>query len=342
MQWAHAAGLDVVLDMHQDVYGEGFGFGGAPRWTCDESYYAAFVPRDNWLLNYSDANVLACYDHFWTDAVVQDSYAAMWGHVAERLAGEPAIIGFDPMNEPHWGTYSVAQFEHDRLQPAYARVVTAVRAHAPWLVFAEPAASRNLGIATKLAPFDVRDVVYAPHLYDATAELGGEFDAARRENLMAIATDLAADAARLGVPLWIGEYGGNGTSPAIGAYMDAAYDGAAAAFAGTMYWAFDRSDGYAILDADGNEKPLLLDAIVRPYPARIAGEPLSWSYDETTRTLSVSWKPDAAITAPTVIVTPARVYPNGVDVECAGCTVEPGDGEVAISGGSSVVVTPRP
>jgi endoglycosylceramidase len=342
MQWAHAAGLDVVLDMHQDVYGEGFGFGGAPRWTCDESYYAAFVPRDNWLLNYSDANVLACYDHFWTDASVQSAYAAMWGHVAERLAGEPAIIGFDPMNEPHWGTYPVPMFERDRLQPSYARVITAVRAHAPWIVFAEPAASRNLGIASKLEPFTIPDVVYAPHMYDPTAELNGEFDAARRESLLAAATDLAADAQRLGIPLWIGEYGGIGTSPAIGAYMDAAYDGAASTFAGTMYWAFDRSDGYAILDPDGNEKPLLLDAIVRPYPARIAGEPLAWSYDETSRTLTVSWQPDAAITAPTVIITPARVYPNGVDVECGGCTALRSDGEVAISGGSSVTVTPRP
>src|SRR5678816_4392146 len=33
MQWAADAGLAVILDMHQDLYGEGFGFDGAPRWT---------------------------------------------------------------------------------------------------------------------------------------------------------------------------------------------------------------------------------------------------------------------------------------------------------------------
>jgi len=341
MQWAHAAGLDVVLDMHQDVYGEGFGFGGAPRWTCDEQYYAAFVPRDQWLLNYADANVLACYDHLWTDTELQNAYAAMWGHVAAHLANEPAIVGFDPMNEPHWGTYSVAMFEVDRLQPFYGRVIEAVRAQAPWLVFAEPSSSRNLGFATKLAPFDVADVIYAPHLYDPSAELGDDFTATRRDAFLATAADLAADAERLGIPLWIGEYGGNAASPQIGAYMDAAYDGTASSFAGTMYWAFDRSDGYAILDPDGNEKPALLDAIVRPYPARIAGEPLTWSYDELARTLTVSWQPDSSILAPTVIVTPVRVYPNGVDVACDGCTVTPGDGEVTISGGSSVTITPR-
>ena len=26
-------GVHVILDMHQDVYGEGFGGNGAPRWT---------------------------------------------------------------------------------------------------------------------------------------------------------------------------------------------------------------------------------------------------------------------------------------------------------------------
>lgn len=341
MQWAHAAGLEVVLDMHQDVYGEGFGFGGAPRWTCDERYYAAFVPREPWLLNYSDENVLACYDHLWTDDELQRAYAAMWGHVAERLAGEPAIVGFDPMNEPHWGTYPVAMFEADRLQPFYARVIAAVRTHAPWIVFAEPAASRNLGFATKLAAFDVPDVVYAPHMYDPTAELGGEFSETRREALLATAADLAADAQRLELPLWIGEYGGIGTSPQIGPYMDAAYDGAAAAFAGTMYWAYDRSDGYGLLDLEGNPKPLLLDAIVRPYPARIAGEPLAWSYDEATRTLAVQWRPDPAVRAPTVIVTPAHVYPSGAEVACDGCTVVERAGEVELGGGSSATLTPR-
>ena len=83
------------------------------------------MPRDNWLLNYADENVLACYDHLWSDDALQSSFAAMWGHVAARLANEPAIIGFDPMNEPHWGTYAVSMFEVDRLQPFYGKAITA-------------------------------------------------------------------------------------------------------------------------------------------------------------------------------------------------------------------------
>ena len=344
MQWAREAGLDVVLDMHQDVYGEGFGFGGAPRWTCPEMYYAAFVPNENWILNYGNTNVLACYDHLWTDESLQVAYAAMWGHVAARLAGEVAILGIDPMNEPHWGTHAVTTFEIERLQPVYSRVIEAVRANAPgWLVFAEPSSSRNLGFASRLAPFDVPGVVYAPHMYDQTAELSGEFDARRRESLLATAMDLQADAERLELPLWIGEYGGIATSPQIGAYMDAAYDGAAAAFASTMYWAFDRGGGYSMLDEAGNEVVSLLDAIVRPYAERIAGEPVATDYDDTTRTLAVTWRPDGSIGAPTVIVAPARVYPGGVGITCEGCTaVDHGDEIHVTSAAASATVTIAP
>lgn len=330
MRWAHDAGLTVVLDMHQDVYGEGFGYDGAPRWTCAESYYAAFAPREPWLVNYTDPNVLACFDHLWTDDALQASFAAMWRHVAARLADQPAIIGFDPLNEPHWGTHGVATFEVEALQPFYDRVIAAVRAEAPWVVFAEPSSARNAGFGTQLAPFAVPDVVYAPHMYDPMAEVTGAFDDARRAALLATAADLAGEAARLGVPLWIGEYGGIATSTAIGAYMDAAYDGAAAAFAGSTYWSYDRGGGYGLLDDAGDEIAALVDAVARPYPAAIAGEPLAWRYDEDARALEVSWRPDPAVAAPTVLIAPARAYPDGVDVTCAGCAVERAGDEIRI------------
>ena len=346
--WAREAGLDVILDMHQDVYGEGFGFDGAPRWTCDASYYAAFVPRDPWPLSYTDPNVLACIDRLMTDPTLQQQFAAMWGHVAARLAAAPAVIGFDPLNEPHWGTAPVAMFEAERLQPLYDQVISAVRASAPWVVFAEPSASRNLGFATKLAPFTQPDVVYAPHLYDPNAELQGTFDAAHRDALLATADDLRADGERLGVPVWIGEYGGRAASPSIGAYMDAAYDGAAAALAGSMYWAMDRGGGYSIYDAQGVAVPALLDAIVRPAPVRVAGTPVSWTYDDAARVLVVTWRPDPALTAPTVIAVPPRAYPSGVAVDCGGCTVEAIEGEVrlassppVVDGIATVTISPR-
>ena len=73
-----------------------------------------------------------------------------------------------------------------------------------------------------------------------------------------------------------------------------------------------------LLDADGTEIAALVDAVVRPYPSRVGGDPVSWRYDDATRELELTWRSDPAIRAPTVINAPAPVYPTGVTVECVG------------------------
>jgi len=319
--WAAKAGLLVVVDSHQDVYGEGFNGNGAPRWTCSEALYKAHKPVSPWFLNYSSPQVMACFDGLFSDASLGQAYAAMWAQVARKLKGHANIVGFDVMNEPHWGTYNVFTFEKDRLQPFYDRVVKAVRAEAPgWVAFLEPANSRNMGIKTSLQPFAYPDTVYAPHSYDPQAEQGNGFDETRRTTMLNNIKALAAEAVSLRSALWIGEYGGIADHKGIGAYMDANYDGVAAAAASQMYWDYGKGGGYAPLDKDGKEKKALLDAIVRPYPRRVSGDPVSYAFDEKTRTFTLTYRPAAAITAPTLIAVPARVYPTGYDVVCGGCT----------------------
>lgn len=333
MQWAHDAGLAVVLDMHQDVYGEGFGYDGAPRWTCDEAHYAAFTPIEPWGLNYGDPAVMACFDHLWTDAPTRGALTAAWRHVAERLGDQPAVIGFDIINEPSWGSYGVAQFERDRLQPFYEDTIADVRKVAPhWVAFVEPANSRNLGFDTGLQPFEAINVVYAPHLYDVAAEQSGGFDPAKAGGLLEVAAELGAEAEVLGTPIWIGEYGGQALDPQVGAYLHTDYQAMASVAAGSMAWAYDKGGGYSLLDAEGNEQPALVDAIVRPAPSRIAGKPHGWSYDPDTRVLEVAWLADPVITAPTIVIAPARIYPEGVTVECGGCTVEVLGDELHLTG----------
>jgi endoglycosylceramidase len=306
LDWAEAHGILVVLDMHQDVYGEGFGFDGAPRWTCDEARYADFELREPWPLNYLDDNVVACFDELWMDPAKGEAFAAAWAHVAAALGDHPAVNGFDVINEPHWGSTPVIDFERDLLQPFYDRVVAAVRAEAPgWVAFLEPAASRNLGFPTTLEPFAYADVVYAPHAYDATAEQGGGFDPERRDSFMRNINNLREEADRLGAALWIGEYGGMNDDPNLGAYMAAAYDGAGAVGASTMYWDYGRGGGYHPLDADGNEIPAVIDAIARSYPSRIAGDLVDYTYvdpPDQAATFTVRWRPDPRITAPTEII----------------------------------------
>jgi endoglycosylceramidase len=337
IQLAHAAGLAVVIDMHQDVYGEGFGFDGAPAWTCDAANYASFTPKEPWGLNYGAPEVMACFDHLWSDAATRGALTAAWKHVAERLADEPAVIGFDILNEPSWGSHAVGSFERDVLQPFYEETIAEVRTIAPhWVAFVEPSNSRNLGFATSLQPFAATNVVYAPHLYDVAAEQTGGFDPAKATALIEDAADLAGEAEALGTPLWIGEYGGQGADPEIGAYMHADYQATAAVAAGAMAWAYDKGGGYSLLTADGAEVPALVDAIVRPAPSRIAGNPTGWSFDPDSRVFELSWTADPRITAPTIVIAPARVYPEGIVVDCD-CSVERVGDEVHLTRATGVV-----
>ena len=341
IEMADAAGLGVVIDMHQDVYGEGFGFDGAPAWACDATNYMGFVPMQPWGINYADSHVMACFDALWADP---SKLVAAWKHVAERLADEPAIIGFDPINEPSWGSYAVATFEKDKLQPYYESAIAAVRAAAPhWLAFVEPSNLRYLGFSTSLHEFKDTGIVYAPHLYDVQAEQNAMFDPSHAQDLIDTAADYQREATDIGGALWIGEYGGQAVDPQIAAYLDADYTGAAAMSAGSMYWAYDEGGAYSLLDTSDHEVPAIVGPVVRPAPARVAGTPLGWTFDPATSEFTFQWKPDARIKEPTTIMIPARSYPAGYTVDCGGCQVTMGS-DLELSGvtGNLASVTVRP
>ncbi len=323
--WAHDAGLLVVLDMHQDLYGEGFlGGDGAPKWTCDDARYAAFKPTKPWFLGSLDPNVGACFDTLYTNADMRGHLVEAWRQLALRLAKYDNVLGFDPLNEPFWGTANLSTFEAERLAPLYGEITTAVRSAAPgWLVFAEPSASRNLGFGSSFPKLPFEGVVYSPHAYDPSAESGMGFDPDHRQSMLQKISDMRDEATAIDASLFIGEYGGDPGQPGITEYMTAAYDGAGAVGASTTYWAYDKGDqGYGLLHADGTEKKELADVLTRPYPMRVAGKLTSYGFDPNMHVATIQWEPDATVSAPTEIAVPVRVFPHGVIVDCGGCMVD--------------------
>ncbi len=326
--WAKRAGLLVIVDMHQDIYGEGFDGNGAPRWTCDKARYDAFVPAKSWFFSYLDPNVIACFDGLWTSPELQDSYAEAVAAVARRVRDDEVVIGYDVMNEPFWGSQPTVTFEPSVLGPFYARVMDRVRKDSPSAIaFLEPAATRNLGLATQFERMPVEQAVYAPHAYDTTAEQGKGFSAAAKSAYLSRIAKYKVEADEFGTPLWIGEYGGTSGSTGIIEYLDAAYEGAGMAGAGSMLWSYDFDGGYGLVNADRTDKPAILDVVVRPVPRRVAGDAVDYAFDSKTRVFTTSFAPVASITAPTELVAPARVYPSGFDVDCGDCAFER-DGDV--------------
>ena len=320
--WARDAGLYVVLDMHQDVYGLGFASGGgdgAPLWTCDASNYASFQPTNPWFFENLSAQVTGCWDGFWNSDDLQARYAEAWRQVALRLVAYDNVLGFDVMNEPYWGSYEIEHFEQDRLEPLYERVVPAVRSAAPsWIAFLEPSSARNLGGTTNLTPPPFGNYVYAPHSYDRNAESGNGYDPADTPGIVSNIAALAQEAQARGGALWIGEYGGTQGEPGIVPYMTATSDGASAVSGSTMYWDYTMG-GYGLLAPDGTESQPLVNTLVRPYPEVVGGDPQGWTFDGSTSTFVLTYHPDRSVAAPTVVVVPSRVYPSGYAVACGGC-----------------------
>ncbi len=355
LDWAHDHGIRVVLDMHQDVFGEGFHFGGdedgrggsdgdgAPLWACNERNYADFRsmdPIDPWFFNVLRPSVMDCLIRLWApNSKVMDHMIHSWAVVAQRLGDHPAVIGFDPLNEPFH--VNIANFDSTRLSRYYNLVVKRIRQYAPhWIAFVEPSSTRNMGIAPNLE-LDFDNIVYAPHSYDVNAETGAGFLLDHEPALRHHVEELQGDADKLNAPLWIGEYGGMADRPNIFEYMNTQNEAAGMHAAGNSYWNYTRDNWYGILvrkghekpGPQGDEKPELMRALIRVYPTRVAGDPVNWLYSPESEGFIFKYRPDRSIKAPTEISIAPRLYKDGYEVICDGCkwTSEPDKGRLLIT-----------
>lgn len=107
--YAKQHGIYVILDMHQDLYGEKFG-GGAPLWaTIDEGkpHHTGGTWSDAYFISPA---VQTAFDSFWNNTPVadgtgvQDHLIKTWAMLAERYAQQRHVVGFDVLNEPFVGS----------------------------------------------------------------------------------------------------------------------------------------------------------------------------------------------------------------------------------------------
>jgi len=309
---AGAVGLHVIVDMHQDVFGRGFGGDGAPRWACDEALYDSFTPPDEWFLGYFEPEVGECFDRLWQDAELRGAYAAAWGRVAEALAGAGGLLAYELINEPYWGTASVRQFEREIAPAAYAEWIDAIRAHddAAWVMMG-PASAANVGLSSFLVPPDRPRLIYGPHLYPPSLERGMGWTGTHAE-VLEDALTIAEDALRMGLPVVVGETGARRDVDGATTFLDQAYDAFDAQRLGVTQWEGGRRGptSYGAFEESGAPSTLGV-AIARPFPTRVAGVPLGWSWDGDA--LRFEWDEDGSATGETVISIPGVTFPDGAD-----------------------------
>jgi endoglycosylceramidase len=226
--WARDHGIYVVVDMHQDAWSKfvatppgerclpGFtpavGFDGAPRWAT----LTDGLPTCKLAIRELSPAVAQAFTSFWTNRDgIQDHLVETWRRLARELAADPAVAGYDLLNEPHPG-YLPAVSEATQLALYYRRAIAAIRAGeaaAPGgfhhIAFFEPGVLwSGLGVDSIPAPPLIEDanVVFAPHLYAESITL----DRALGITAMTVERGFnAAEAAAraYGTTVWDGEWG---------------------------------------------------------------------------------------------------------------------------------------
>ncbi len=110
--WAKDAGLYVIIDMHQDLYSEKVpGGNGMPAWATLNDGQPHRTIGGIWsTAYYVSPMVHRAFDNLYANAIgpdgvgIQERFAQAWRHVARRYADEPAVAGFDLINEPFIGS----------------------------------------------------------------------------------------------------------------------------------------------------------------------------------------------------------------------------------------------
>ncbi|GAA3240137.1 cellulase family glycosylhydrolase [Actinocorallia longicatena] len=324
LRWYRDQGMHVILDMHQDIYGPAACAGagnGAPSWATFTDGLAC-APQSPWVLTYLQPAVLRAYDHFWNTTgrhpELGERYAAMWRHVADRFRDEPAVLGYDLMNEPFGGTRQFGFFEGPILTPFHQRIIDAIRTvdAANW-IFVEPQSlGVNQGAESSLGALDGDRIVLAPHFYPGAVDLGGSYSGLTKLLVQGEFAfwkhNMTKLAATLGRPLWIGEIGAMDMSvPGGPAYTTDWLKMTEDLMIGYAYWSHEGGTG-----PDTSINPILNGGLTqvgrimaRPRPRAVAGVPTA--IKAAPGSLTVSWTASDA-TGPTDIWFPGTTAPKVV------------------------------
>lgn len=196
------AGIRVYPDFHQDLYsrylfnsGSWYTGDGAPKWAVEAGNY----PQEScgiclfWGQNITQNQAVtkASYDFWHNTYGLQDAFLttaqATMAYVKQHLTTTQfaSVVGFDPYNEPHAGTYDSGQtsrtWERDVLWPFYVKFRARMDA-AGWQAkpaFVEPNLFWNANISSQKQEGGLLDAgtigpryVFNTHFYDQKAISG--------------------------------------------------------------------------------------------------------------------------------------------------------------------------
>lgn len=285
-----AAGVYVLLDMHQDAWSKEIGEDGAPLWAIQPPPEKLLGgPLLDLEARRLSGQVLRAFKGFFEEdrEGVQGRFIAAAASLMRRFAGDEAVVGIEIFNEP-LGTPAALQAFHERAARALREVTDK-------LIFFEPSALRNQADEAPLpdAPFPVAGAVYAPHVYtlafgDPRGELGG-----LTYERLAPSVRAARDEARAhGAPLFIGEWGIGPTAQNAARWLRYELDAQDEVLASSALWLWkEQSQGsWGLFDLDEGtgrwiERQGYIQAVSRPYVQVAGGDLRAVRYDSEAQRL---------------------------------------------------------
>jgi endoglycosylceramidase len=337
---AKAQGLHVIVDMHQDAWGKYIasppgticapgtnpanGWDGAPEWA---TLFDPGPNNENTCTPGSREDSSAAkqaWDNFYadTDGIMSELVEA-WGTLGAAFANEPAVAGYDLLNEPNLGTDGDNAAR--QLGVYFDRAIGAIRE-------AEQAA----GGFSHIAIFETT-VVGTTVPYDFTTDQNIVFSGHNYgDSITPIPMDVVFNyfdfqAEQYGAPLWIGEYGWF-SDPESNAAKALNYGSIEdAMILGSAWWQWIQAcgDPHSIGSPGGTPAPLLIHykasecpgdvdlgpvpqwqlVTSRPYPRATPGGITTLTSDASTSTMTVMgqgegtfdvWVPERGTGVPTV------------------------------------------
>lgn len=369
-------GIVSLLDFHQDLYNEKFYGEGFPDWAVQDDGIPV-TPDLGFDPDYLSLLALErAYDHFWNNDPgpggigLQDRYAAAWRHVATRFKDNAAVMGYDLFNEPFPGTLwqpcvvplGCPLFDA-QLTTFFKRTIAAIRTvdqHS--LVWYDTHYFFNSGVDTLMGPMDDARAGLSFHDYCITAQETGNALCDPLDDL--VFANAEKHVAATGDALLLTEYGALDDAGNLEAMVDRADRN----MVGWQEWHYcpcadpttsagpGSSSQAIVIDpakppTGDNIKAAKLAILSRPYPQVVAGTPKSYGFDAASGTFTLDYlvtRADGAGAFPagaqTVIVLPARQYPDGYSVTVHGAKIvsSPGASRLLLSscaGASEITVS---
>jgi endoglycosylceramidase len=374
-------GIVSLLDFHQDMLNELFQGEGFPNWAVEDGGLSN--PKLGFPANYvGDPALEHALDQFFDDAPGPDGiglqtwFARAWRSVATTFLKDRSVLGYELFNEPFPGTSWEQCFQpagcagfDAKLLAFYKRVDTAIRqVDHRTLVWYEPSSLFNYGVNTQLGPLGDPNAGFAFHDYcstEPTALTAPDPPTCETADDSVFAHALA-HAKQTGNALLMTEFGATQSS----AYLDDMVARADRNMVPWNEWAYcgchdptttgpGSTEAIVLNPANpprgGNLVMSTLHALVEPYPQVVAGTPVSWGYNRTTRAFTALWSTRRAsghgrfgVGSVSDIAAPKLDYPHGYRVRVTGARVVSRPGAavllVATSHGArrvEVTVTPR-